>query len=216
MVAKVDQKSWLGAVLKKLWDSLGDGSSDYQRRLGKHGNYEELQKRLKEKTDQLRDLKTELFDHVDADTVKEWETKRKQALDELNVAVAKTEKFIGEVKEVRNQSSEAGRVARAAESYQVKKLGDSLTDEPGSLGNTFAKTVASLLRKSMEQDFIVTEEGKMDYLKPMVFQSHSTAGGKVHGILDSYIAKSTMKLEDCAQASRITWTSATRRMAARS
>ena len=193
---KFEQKQWVASVLKKLWDSLGDGSSDAQRRLGRQGNYQELMKRLKDKTDRLKQLLSDLNDHVDADTVSEWEKKRQQALEELRGAMSKAETFIDQVKEVKNQASEAGKVVRAAEAYQVKKISDALQDEPGSFGTVFAKAVAPLLRKPDNQSCIVAELAQMDYSKPMVLHTNSTAGGQVCRALESYIEKSDMKLED--------------------
>jgi len=189
LVVKFEQKQWAGAVLKKLWDSLGDGSSDAQRRLGKQGNYQELMQRLKAKTDRLKQLLTDLLENVDADTVSEWENKRQQALDELKVAISKAETFIDQVKEVKNQASEAGKVVRAAEAYQVKKIADQLLDEPGSFGSIFSKALAPLLRKPMDPNIIVAELAQMDYSKPMVLHTNSTAGGQVCQGLETYIEK---------------------------
>ena len=54
----------------------------------------------------MKELRTELNDSVDADNIKEWEAKKEQAVEDLQVTVNKADKFIEQVKEVRNQNSE--------------------------------------------------------------------------------------------------------------
>ena len=191
-------KSFIGATLKKAWESL---RLEHQGQLTRQGNYSELQDRITAKVNALKELRDELK-ATDASTLAEWDTRFRNIIEEFEAACQRADSFLEAVKEMKNQVAEESRTAKAAEAYQLKILAEALEDGPPatSFGSFFSKAAASLLRNSHEQSFIVDDPKDLNFSEPMVFQQQSDLGSKVHGVIEKYQGESEITVAEKVQA----------------